>query len=81
MINISTNSNDNDTKNIEGFFISFEFITQNTNTMTIDLTNQAFEYSIELISNFTINVNTNNIDTEIFTVNSNSNLFAYIITK
>ena len=75
MIDILNNSkiSNIDVKNIEEFFISFGLITQNADTMTTDLANRAFTHSIEMISDFTTNVNT-----EISLVDPNSNPFAYI---
>ena len=84
MLNIFEISNDSDAKNIEGFFISFGSIIQNADTMITNLINWAFTHFIEMISNFTINVETKfsiNVNTKISFIDSNSNFFAYIITK
>ena len=81
MLNISIISNDNDTKNIKGFFISFELIIQNADAMITNLINRAFTHSIGMIFNHIINVNTKNVDTEISIIDSNSNFFVYIVTE
>ena len=76
MLNIPAISNDSKVENIERFFISFGPIIQNVDTIVTDLANRAFTHFIGLISDLTINV-----DTKIFIIDSNSDLFAYIVTE